>query len=622
MKKKLSLKVRLLIALAFCLVGALGASLIQNDFGKVKVKEISFQTDAGTYTGYLFIPENATKDTPAPAIVTSHGYLNNREMQDINYVELARRGFVVFAQNAYNHGDSSVADAAGASEIQVKTGGMVDAVEYLSGLNFVDKSRIGVTGHSMGGGFTDSTAAYYTSLEREALVAGATPEEAKAKNKVAAAFIVGNYPLTLAGSEDKSGNSGYLCDLGINAGKFDEFFAGMSGNRGSELLTSDITSSLIAVQTGQQAGGPAVEGQFYENSSNGYRLVLYNPSEFHAMNHFSTVSAGNGITFFQETLGAPKPLPASNQLWWLKEGFNLLGLIGFFAFIVPFAQLLLQLPYFDSLRASNTLSLTAPTGGKKRKYIAGNIISGVLCAIFLLPLLLIGYLFCLNKFWPQDTTGGIGVWNLGSAVIALIALRIMFGKFKGRGAQLGTSIKKRDVWKTIVLALAVVAGAYVLVFAADYFFQTDFRIWSFDIRIFDASKIWVAIKYLPFFLAFYLVNSICVNQNCFKEWSERKQLLVSVAFNIIAPLLFLLVTYVPVIFTGATIFGNMTNPLLASAGALIPILVIPFVPILGIAAYIGVKLQKLTGKVWLGGLVNAILVTMITVANTSFSFPY
>ena len=95
MKKKLSLKVRLLIALAFCLVGALGASLIQNDFGKIKVKEISFQTDAGTYTGYLFIPENATKDTPAPAIVTSHGYLNNREMQDINYVELARRGFVV-----------------------------------------------------------------------------------------------------------------------------------------------------------------------------------------------------------------------------------------------------------------------------------------------------------------------------------------------------------------------------------------------------------------------------------------------------------------------------------------------------------------------------------------------
>ena len=40
-------------------------------------------------------------DNPAPAIVTSHGYLNNKEMQDLNYVELARRGFVVFAIKLY-----------------------------------------------------------------------------------------------------------------------------------------------------------------------------------------------------------------------------------------------------------------------------------------------------------------------------------------------------------------------------------------------------------------------------------------------------------------------------------------------------------------------------------------
>ena len=59
-----------------------------------------------------------------------------------------------------------------------------------------------------------------------------------------------------------------------------------------------------------------------------------------------------------------------------------------------------------------------------------------------------------------------------------------------------------------------------------------------------------------------------------------------------------------------------------AVGALIPILVIPFVPILGIAGYLSVKLQKLTGNIWLGGLVNAMLITMITVSNTSFTFPY
>ena len=44
---------------------------------------------------------------------------------------------------------------------------------------------------------------------------------------------------------------------------------------------------------------------------------------------------------------------------------------------------------------------------------------------------------------------------------------------------------------------------------------------------------------------------------------------------------------------------------------LIPILVIPIVPILGIAGYLNVKLQKLTGNIWLGGLVNAMLIILI-----------
>mgnify|MGYP002513574193 CR=1 FL=1 len=57
-------------------------------------------------------------------------------------------------------------------------GGMVDAVEYVSKLNFVDPKKIGVTGHSMGGGYADKTANYYTGLEQEALANGAAPEEA------------------------------------------------------------------------------------------------------------------------------------------------------------------------------------------------------------------------------------------------------------------------------------------------------------------------------------------------------------------------------------------------------------------------------------------------------------
>lgn len=612
----------LCIALVMCLVGAFGASMIQSNFGSVEITDVVIRTSAGEYTGYLFVPETATAENPAPAIVTSHGYLNNREMQDLNYVELARRGYVVFAQDAYNHGNSGVLQDGQGSEIQHNTAGIVDAVEYLYELDFVDNTKIGVTGHSMGGGYSNATAAYYSNLEREALANGATAEEAKALNKVAACLIVGNYPLELSQSEDTTGNGGYLCDLGIVAGQFDEFYTGMSGYYGYELLTSDNTKNLVAVQTGIQLDGSAEEGKFYVNESNGYVMAFYNPAEFHALNHFSPSTVGHIVDFFEETLGAPNPLPASNQTWWIKEAFNLIGLIGFFGAIVPFAALMLELPFFAPLKAEKVIEVPALTEKKaKRKYIGTNILNGVICALLILPLSLIGYVGLLNPVLPQETTGGIAFWTLGCALIARWMLRIGNGKLKGRGEEFGIVVPKGTRRRTLLLALAVVAATFMLVFIADYVFMTDFRIWTLDIRVFDFSKIIVALKYLPFFLVFYLLNSLCCSRNCFEGWSERKQILVSVGFNILAPALFLLVTYVPVIFTKMTIFGGLPGMLVA-IGALIPILIIPIVPILGIAAYLNIKLQKLTGNIWLAGFVNALLITMITVANTSFTYPY
>lgn len=612
----------LAIALILCLVGAFGASVIQSDFGKVEITDVVIRTSAGEYTGYLFVPENATPENPAPAIVTSHGYLNNREMQDLNYVELARRGYVVFAQDAYSHGNSGVLIDGWGSDVQHSTAGMVDAVEYLYALDFVDNTRIGVTGHSMGGGYSNATAAYYSGLEREALANGATPEEAKALNKVAACLIVGNYPLALSQSEDTTGNGGYLCDLGIVAGQFDEFYTGMSGYYGYELLTSKNTQNLVAVQTGVKLNGAAEEGKFYQNAENGYVLALYNPAEFHALNHFSPATVGHIADFFEETLGAPNPMPGSNQTWWIKEAFNLIGLIGFFGAIVPLAALMLEHPFFAPLKAEKSLVVPALTDKKaKGKYIRTNVISGLLCAILLLPLLLIGYVGLLNPFFPQDTTGGIAFWSLGCGLVTWLMLRVGNGKLKGRGVEFGVTVPKGTKRKTLLLAIAVVAATFMLVFIADYVFMTDFRIWTLDIRVFDFSKIIVALKYLPFFLVFYMINSVSCNRNCFEDWSEKKQIMAAVGFNIFAPALFLLVTYVPVFFTKMTIFGGLPGMLVA-IGALIPILVIPFVPILGIAGYLSVKLQKLTGNIWLGGFVNAMLITMITVANTSFTFPY
>jgi hypothetical protein len=299
--------------------------------------------------------------------------------------------------------------------------------------------------------------------------------------------------------------------------------------------------------------------------------------------------------------------------------------VGFFLFLVPFTDLLLSLNFFSGLRTAGITPVPAlQPGQERRRFTTALVLNVVLCVVLIFPLMMAGYLLLISPWLPQDTTGGIGLWALCCGLVGLLALRIGSGKFKGRGQEFGVKISWGAFGKSALLAVLVVSAAYVLLFFADYFYQVDFRIWSFDLRIFSAAKIWVAVKYLPFFLGYFIVNSIMASRNSFANWSERKQIWMAVLFNLLTPAVFLTISFLPLLFNEFTFWGLLLkgDSLLAGAGALVPILMIPFLPILGIAASISIKLYRLTGTIWLGALLNALLITMITVANTSFSFAY
>jgi hypothetical protein len=297
-------------------------------------------------------------------------------------------------------------------------------------------------------------------------------------------------------------------------------------------------------------------------------------------------------------------------------------LIGFFIFLVPLAEVLLSIPFFSELRARTILPIPALGSAKqKRKFWIWGIAGGLLTGIMIIPFFVIG-MGLVNPFWPQDTTSPIAVWALGSGLIGLLMVRITSGRMKGRSAEFGSKIGWKPLLKTILLAVAVVSITYLLVFTADYFLKTDFRIWSFAVRVFSANKIWVALKYTPFFLGYFLLNSLAVNRNRFENWSERKQIWVSILFNIVGVSVFLAIQYLPILFTGSTFSGLFMSGMIGGGMALFPILLFPFVPILAIAAVTAIKFFRLTGNIYLGGFVNALLITMITVANTSFTYPY
>ena len=126
------------------LSGAIIASLVQTS-GGITIRDVRFAGGNGMQmSALLYVPPNATAQTPAPGILAVHGYINTRETQSGFAIEFARRGYVVVALDQTGHGMSDPPAFANGF-------GGPDGLRYLRSLPFVDGNNIGLEGHSMGG---------------------------------------------------------------------------------------------------------------------------------------------------------------------------------------------------------------------------------------------------------------------------------------------------------------------------------------------------------------------------------------------------------------------------------------------------------------------------------------
>lgn len=74
----------------------------------------------------------------------------------------------------------------------------------------------------------------------------------------------------------------------------------------------------------------------------------------------------------------------------------------------------------------------------------------------------------------------------------------------------GLAISLKKLWRTAVLAVLACGLAFLILFFADYFFKTDFRLWVITMKAFEADKVLIGLRYLPMFLFFYVANSVAV----------------------------------------------------------------------------------------------------------------
>lgn len=599
------------VALVICLISAIGASVVQTAGGSISVKDMKWETSSGRLmNALLFKPDAATVESPAPAVVVSHGWWNNREMQGANYTELARRGYVVVSIDMYGHGNS---DPLPGDEIAVGGTGMYDAVKLVADLPYVDATRIGVEGHSNGARAANFSVGIDNAAE--------TP-------LIASVFLVDNEAFYTDEANDNAYFNYYGSrDVGLVADRYDEFFFRSYSPEGEVLTPPREFATTPKAQSFLHFGADPASvtdtrevGVYYEETVDGSEAlrVLYTPNEFHPWGTISKTTVGSMLEFFDASLGAPDPAAADQQVWQWKEMFTALGLVGFGIFLVTFTRAMLSTRFFASLAVKERVAAVANDRAGLAWFWGGLSLLAIFSAWSYVWLSqrgsLAGTVFnAAPSFWPQGAVFFIALWAAINGAAAIIFVTVLY---LVRGRKQGMSLRGTGVWpgwaalgKSVLLAITSVTAAFTLVFAVDYFFKTDFRYWVLAVKWFPPDKIGYALYVIPLFLVYFVGNSIAIN--AFSRFTLRGKEWINTAilafFNALGPLALVLWQY-------STFFS--TGHLTESLGGIFGIWLFPTLVLLPVSAIISRKIYRDTNNPYIGGFINAIVVALISASNT------
>jgi pimeloyl-ACP methyl ester carboxylesterase len=583
----------LVVALALVFIGSLIAWNIQTSGGTVRVIDVRFMGSNGVpMSGLLYIPPNATSETPAPGIVAIHGYINSRETQDGFAIEFSRRGFVVLAPDQTGHGFSGPPSFANGF-------GGPDSLAFLRSLDIVDPDNIGLEGHSMGG---------WASL----IAAGIMPDQYQS------IVVEGSSTGTFGAPE---GTNQFPRNLALVFSEYDEFSLLMWGSqKAADVNKTEKLKALFGTTEDVEVG------RVYGDISAGTARVLYQPPITHPADHLSTEAIGYAIDWFNQTLQGGNGLPSSDQVWFWKEIGTLIALIGLVMSFFPIGGMLLNTYPFRSLQGP--IPAMKPVTGWG--WWLGAVLTAAIPALtFFRFNHLADAPWQANPLFPQNLTTGFMFWAVGNGLITLVLFLLwhfLVNRKAGAGAEnYGLTWENRYDWpeigKSFLLAALIAFIGYLILAAMDFFFKVDFRFWVVALKPMSALHFRIFLGYLiPFAIYFLILSTVLHGQMqrltpAGQPVSLRTALLVNTALLITGMVVLLLFQYITLFTTGA-----LPNP--EAPESLLSIVAIQFVPILAIVALISTYFFYKTGKIYVGAFLNAIFVVWYIVAGQATHWPF
>lgn len=647
-KTKRSFVVLIVLLLLSCGL-MFAADRIQRDNGRIEISDGTIPVDEGFMTYKLYRPKDATASNKAPAVLLLHGYQNDHETCAAYAIELARRGAVVLCLDEYGHGSTTVGllkrgyvdhkvsvnygndseadgtyssigstiryrilmnfsnlsffndhyskDDHGNAITDSSCGGSI-AYEYLSKLDYVDASRMAVSGHSMGTWSSWSVAAAWsgTAIEPKAIVL-----------QCGELF-----------TDDVYDTSKYhFNNVLLLQAKYDEFsyFRDYQLNVTDDLLKTPLRYEFLGT-TADMAAWNTTYGTFNDGSAR--RMELLNTN--HRLTTHHLYGLETALDWLDSALELPNDFDHSQINAKIKEYLVLGAMLAVLFAMFPLMNILLETKLFKNVVQELPSKEGMLKGGSR---VSGTLITMLLSGLSFPFMTQLGHaLLPLPENIFRMTVGnGFLSWYLLLILIMCISNLITSAKNKKAGIE-----KERfsfPVWLlSLLLAFCAVAMVYLMNFLYSRIFDLDLRfIWPF-FREFNSIRIVQFAVYIPFFALFYLLNNSKVMRDMRIRSTYEKGVsafLRNWLYNFLlmagGVLLIVLLEYIP-FFLG---IGPGADVLFGSTfgGPFMSILIL-FVPQVLFFSVLCTWCYRKTGRAYTGALIAAMLACWIVTGGSSF----
>ena len=603
-----------LISLAtLILIFSFFASLILTSFGTVEVKSLRLNTQNNQFIIYdLYKPKSASAENKAPFIAVIPGFQRSKEALSNIAIELSRRGYVVALIDPYAQGLSSSSLSTRAATTEGY--GMFSLVEhvYAGAFDFVDISKIGATGHSMGGNAAIRGADYF----------GKQAIKNNTKSILNSVYVSG-YVLTLRDSILKDSRS----NMGISYALYDEgaFRNELKGWDAADMQIAPESLRTVNYVLKKDEKIKIVElGKYYGKVENQTSRVIFNEPVLHPFQPYNFEATSNQLDYFEKVFGAPNKIDTNNQIWHWKELLTLINMVLALVMLIPIAKLFLNLEIFRSINKEVPDAL--PRQSKKGRLIFWSVffLSAAIACISFIPMVEVAKIFFedaanrkLTWYFPQRMNNSVMLWAAFNGTIGILIFLFSYETFgKNHGVKKdswGLKINIMDLIKTFVLSLIIFSTFYLFLYLNYFLFHVDYRFWFMGVRIFQPEMLLVLMMYFPLFFIFFFSNSLRVNGAMrFKGQPEWLSILIACFANSLGLIFIIIIQYVTYFETGIVFWTD--NWLSVN-------LLFGIVPMMFILPIFNRAFFKITGRSYLGPLVTCLVFIMILSTNTVIYLP-